>query len=82
MYALEHPNFEVHRWHVFVTYLVSLSNESGEPALSVAVNHELFQLVTWIGCLSVCFFNKAMPYLNTAGIFLILAGLLVTVITV
>ncbi|OCT51456.1 putative choline transport protein [Cladophialophora carrionii] len=60
MYALEHPDLEVQRWHVFVTYLI----------------------VTWLGCLSVCFFNRAMPYLNTIGIILILAGLLVTVIVV
>ncbi|ETI22552.1 hypothetical protein G647_06628 [Cladophialophora carrionii CBS 160.54] len=60
MYALEHPDLEVQRWHVFVTYLI----------------------VTWLGCLSVCFFNRAMPYLNTIGIILILVGLLVTVIVV
>ncbi|KAJ9606647.1 hypothetical protein H2200_008655 [Cladophialophora chaetospira] len=60
MYAIEHEDFEVQRWHVFVTYL----------------------MVTWIGCLSVCFFNRAMPHLNAIGIFFILAGLLITVIVV
>lgn len=37
-------------------------------------------IITWIVCLSVCFFNKAMPYLNVVGIFFILAGVFITVV--
>ncbi|KAI0134052.1 amino acid/polyamine transporter I [Xylariales sp. AK1849] len=37
-------------------------------------------LVTWVACLSVCFFNRAMPFLNNLGIFFILAGFFITVI--
>jgi len=37
---------------------------------------------TWIACLTVCFFNNAMPYLNQVGIFFILAGFLITIIVV
>lgn len=40
----------------------------------------VYVIVTWLACLSVCFFNRAMPWLNTAGIFFILAGFLITVI--
>lgn len=39
-------------------------------------------IVTWIACLIVCFFNTAMPHLNTAGIFFILAGFIITLIVV
>ena len=37
-------------------------------------------IITWIACLSVCFFNRAMPYLNTLGIFFILCGVFITII--
>jgi choline transport protein len=39
-------------------------------------------ITTWIACLIVCFFNKAMPYLNQIGIFFILAGFFITLIVV
>ncbi len=38
-------------------------------------------IATWMACLSVCFFNRAMPYLNQAGIFFLLAGFFITLIT-
>ncbi|KAI1859856.1 hypothetical protein JX265_010305 [Neoarthrinium moseri] len=40
----------------------------------------VYIIATWMACLSVCFFNRAMPYLNNIGIFFILAGFLITVI--
>lgn len=56
-----------------------------------ALNHPEFEakawhvfivyiIVTWLACLSVCFFNRAMPYLNNIGIFFIVMGFIVTVI--
>lgn len=39
-------------------------------------------ITTIIACVAVCCFNKAMPYLNHAGIFFILAGFLITIIVV
>jgi choline transport protein len=42
----------------------------------------VYQILTWLACLSVCFFNSAMPHLNTIGIFVVLGGFLVTVIVV
>ncbi|OCT48563.1 putative choline transport protein [Cladophialophora carrionii] len=39
-------------------------------------------IVTWIACLIVCFFNEAMPRLNSIGIFFILAGFLITIVVV
>ncbi|KIW85408.1 hypothetical protein Z517_00798 [Fonsecaea pedrosoi CBS 271.37] len=41
-----------------------------------------YLIVTWIACSCVCLFNKAMPYLNTVGIVLLLCGFLVTIIVV
>ncbi|KAK6200736.1 hypothetical protein LQW54_009540 [Pestalotiopsis sp. IQ-011] len=40
----------------------------------------VYIIVTWAACLSVCFFNRAMPYLNNIGIFFILVGFLVTIV--
>ncbi len=40
------------------------------------------KIATWIACACVCLFNSAMPHLNTIGIFLILAGFLITIIVV
>jgi choline transport protein len=37
-------------------------------------------IMTWVGCLSVCYGNKLLPYVNTVGIFFIIAGGLITVI--
>lgn len=39
-------------------------------------------ITTIIACFLVCSFNKAMPYLNHAGVFFILAGFLITIIVV
>lgn len=39
-----------------------------------------YVITTWIACGLVCFFNKAMPYLNQIGIFFILAGFIITVV--
>ena len=39
-----------------------------------------YLIATWLACLCVCFFNKAMPYLNNVGIFFILTGFFITVI--
>lgn len=41
-----------------------------------------YVLITWIACPAVCLFNSAMPHLNKVGIFFILAGFIITVITV
>ncbi|KAH8202929.1 hypothetical protein TruAng_002875 [Truncatella angustata] len=40
----------------------------------------VYIIVTWMACLSVCFFNRAMPYLNNVGIFFILSGFLITIV--
>ena len=40
----------------------------------------VFIIATWLACLTVCFFNSAMPHLNSVGIFLIVAGFFVTVV--
>ena len=40
----------------------------------------VYIIMTWLACLSVCFFNRAMPLLNQSGIFFIIAGFLITVI--
>ncbi|KAJ9654884.1 hypothetical protein H2198_006157 [Neophaeococcomyces mojaviensis] len=40
----------------------------------------VYIVITWLACLSVCFFNRAMPYLNNIGIFLIIAGFFITII--
>lgn len=40
----------------------------------------VYIIVTWAACLSVCFFNRAMPYLNNIGIFFILSGFLITIV--
>ena len=39
-------------------------------------------IATWLACLIVCLFNSAMPHLNTAGIFFLIAGFLIIVIVV
>lgn len=39
-------------------------------------------ITTWIACPTVIFFNSGMPHLNSAGIFFIVAGFFVTIITV
>lgn len=35
---------------------------------------------TWLGCLSVCYANKFMPYINTVGTFFIIVGGFITVV--
>lgn len=40
----------------------------------------VYIIITWMACLSVCFFNRAMPYLNNIGIFFILVGFIITII--
>ncbi|KAK4945103.1 hypothetical protein LTR10_015529 [Elasticomyces elasticus] len=40
----------------------------------------VYLIVTWLACFMVCCFNRAMPYMTQVGIFLILAGFLITVI--
>lgn len=40
----------------------------------------VYIIVTWMGCLTVCFFNRAMPYVNQVGIFFIVAGFFITII--
>ncbi|KAF2020655.1 amino acid transporter [Aaosphaeria arxii CBS 175.79] len=40
----------------------------------------VYIILTWIACLSVCFFNRAMPLLNQCGIFFILAGFFITIV--
>lgn len=40
----------------------------------------VYVLVTWLACLSVCFFNRAMPLLNQSGIFFIIVGFFVTIV--
>ncbi|RGP64472.1 hypothetical protein FLONG3_9530 [Fusarium longipes] len=58
-----------------------------------ALNHEGFVaetwhvfityiITTWISCAAVCLWNSAMPALNKFGVFIILAGFIITVITV
>ncbi|KAF2859427.1 amino acid transporter [Piedraia hortae CBS 480.64] len=42
----------------------------------------IYTIITWIACLTVCFFNVAVPYFNKAGIFFVLAGYTVILITV
>ena len=37
-------------------------------------------LITWAGCLSVCFGNKILPHMNGVGIFFIRVGVFVTII--
>lgn len=39
-------------------------------------------ITTLVACFVVCAFNKAMPYLNHAGIFFILGGFIITLIVV
>lgn len=39
-----------------------------------------YVIMTWIACLFVCYANKIMPYVNTAGIFFIVVGGFITVV--
>jgi choline transport protein len=39
-----------------------------------------FIVMTWIGCLSVCYANRLMPYVNIMGIFFIVVGAFITVV--
>ncbi|KAL2214427.1 amino acid transporter [Sarocladium strictum] len=41
-----------------------------------------YLITTWIACIAVCFGHSAMPALNKIGVFLILGGFIVTVITI
>lgn len=74
MYGIYHPDYEPQRWHIFIGYLI----------------------VTWMCCCIVLFANKALPMINNIGmtsiscshvtnfnlgLFLILAGVFITVIT-
>ena len=58
-----------------------------------AVNHPSFEakpwhvfvvyiLSTWLACAVVCLYNSALPQLNKAGVFFILAGFFITIIVV
>lgn len=58
MYAINHPDFTPHAWHVFVAYII----------------------ITWAGCLTVCFGNKILPHMNSIGIFFIMAGVFITIV--
>lgn len=58
MYALMHPGFEIHAWHIFVSMIIC----------------------TWLCCAIVLFMNRALPSIGNIGAFLILAGVLVTII--
>ncbi len=40
----------------------------------------VYLIVTRLACFVVCCFNRAMPYMTQIGIFLILAGFLITVV--
>ncbi|KAI6306189.1 hypothetical protein MCOR34_008157 [Pyricularia oryzae] len=42
----------------------------------------VYLAATWIACAAVCLANRAMPHLNSLGIVLILAGILITVTVV
>lgn len=42
----------------------------------------VYIVYTWITCPAVCFGNRAMPYLNHAGLFFIVAGFFITIVTV
>ena len=39
-------------------------------------------IITWLACLTVCLFNKALPHLNNLGVFFILTGVFITIIVV
>lgn len=39
-----------------------------------------FIAMTWLGCLSVCYANKFMPYVNTLGSFFVITGVFITVV--
>ncbi|KAL9116013.1 MAG: hypothetical protein Q9227_000381 [Pyrenula ochraceoflavens] len=41
-----------------------------------------YVIVSWLGCLAVCFGHRLLPHLNTLGFTFILSGVLITVITV
>lgn len=40
----------------------------------------VYVIVTWLACLSVCLFNRAMPLLNQSGIFFIIGGFFITIV--
>ncbi|KAK0614908.1 amino acid permease [Bombardia bombarda] len=42
----------------------------------------VYLIATWLACAAVCLGNKAMPRVNSFGVFAILAGFLITVIVV
>lgn len=39
-------------------------------------------ITTWLSCAAVCLFNSAMPSLNKIGVFIVLAGFIITVLVV
>lgn len=39
-------------------------------------------ITTWIACAAVCLCNSAMPNLNKFGVFIVLAGFVITIVTV
>jgi choline transport protein len=41
-----------------------------------------FLIITWAGCAVVIFFNRAIPYLQDVGLFLVIGGGLITIIAV
>jgi choline transport protein len=58
MYALFHPEFEIHRWQVFVAYLICI----------------------WACCFIVLFANRALPTIESIGGFLVIAGVIITIL--
>ncbi|RFU32273.1 hypothetical protein B7463_g4054, partial [Scytalidium lignicola] len=41
----------------------------------------VFQLLNWIGCATVCFGNRLLPVLNNIGSFVVVGGVLASIIT-
>lgn len=66
-------------WSNTIVQIYRLRNPDFDPqAWHVFV---IYIISTWLACLIVCFFNSAMPHLNTVGMFIGLFGFLGTVIS-
>lgn len=39
-----------------------------------------YLIMTWGGCLTVCYANRVMPHLHTIGIFTVIAGVFITIV--
>ncbi|KXJ86402.1 amino acid/polyamine transporter I [Microdochium bolleyi] len=63
-----------------VVQMYALNN----PDFAAATWHVFlaYILTTWLACLCVCFANSAMPFVNKLGIYAILGGFIVTLVTV